>query len=96
MGFAETFQALSDPMRREILLLLRGGRMTAGELAGHFGQSPAAMSYHLSKLKKAELVTEFKQKNFIYYELNVSVLEELLLWIKQFSDKEGTDKEGQS
>ncbi|MGI5893024.1 MAG: autorepressor SdpR family transcription factor [Candidatus Merdivicinus sp.] len=91
MGFGETFRALSDPMRREILVLLRKGKLSAGEIAGHFGQSPAAMSYHLNQLKKAELVTEFRQKNFIYYELNTSVLEEILLWIEQFSKTEGED-----
>lgn len=76
MGFAETFKALSDPARREILLLLRDGRMSAGEIAGHFEMTGATVSYHLSVLKKADLVFETREKNFIYYELNTSVVEE--------------------
>ena len=72
MSFAETFKALSDPARREILLLLRDGRMSAGEIAGHFEMTGATVSYHLSVLKKADLVFETREKNFIYYELNTS------------------------
>ena len=85
MGFPETFQALSDPIRREILILLKEGRRSAGDLAAHFSLSPAAVSYHLSQLKKAGLVTESREKNFIFYTLNVSVFEELMLWIAQFT-----------
>ena len=65
MGFAETFKALSDPARREILLLLRDGRMSAGEIAGHFEMTGATVSYHLSVLKKADLVFETREKNFL-------------------------------
>ena len=65
MSFAETFKALSDPARREILLLLRGGRMSAGEIARHFEMTGATVSYHLSVLKKADLVFETREKNFI-------------------------------
>ena len=65
MSFAETFKALSDPARREILLLLRDGRMSAGEIAGHFEMTGATVSYHLSVLKKADLVFETREKNFI-------------------------------
>ena len=83
MSFAETFKALSDPARREILLLLRGGRMSAGEIAGHFEMTGATVSYHLSVLKKADLVFETREKNFIYYELNTSVVEEVMLWLSQ-------------
>lgn len=83
MSFAETFKALSDPARREILLLLRGGRMSAGEIAGHFEMTGATVSYHLSVLKKADLVFEAHEKNFIYYELNTSVVEEVMLWLSQ-------------
>ena len=83
MGFAETFKALSDPARREILLLLRGGRMGAGEIAGHFEMTGATVSYHLSVLKKADLVFETREKTFIYYELNTSVVEEVMLWLSQ-------------
>ena len=83
MSFAETFKALSDPARREILLLLRDGRMSAGEIAGHFEMTGATVSYHLSVLKKADLVFETRKKNFIYYELNTSVVEEVMLWLSQ-------------
>ena len=81
MGFAETFKALSDPARREILDLLKNGRRTAGDIAGHFGMTAATVSYHLSQLKKAGLIFESREKNFIYYSLNASVLEEVLLWL---------------
>lgn len=84
MGFAETFKALSDPARREILLMLREGKMSAGEICSHFEMTGATVSYHLSILKKADLVYETKQKNFVYYELNTSVFEEIMLWFAQF------------
>jgi len=84
MGFAETFKALSDPARREILLMLREGKMSAGDIASHFDMTGATVSYHLSVLKKADLVYETKQKNFVYYELNTSVFEEIMLWFAQF------------
>ncbi|MGM9521221.1 MAG: autorepressor SdpR family transcription factor [Oscillospiraceae bacterium] len=84
MGLADTFKALSDPMRREILTLLRAGRLSAGEIARHFGATPAAMSYHLALLKRSGLVMEYKQKNYIYYELNTSVFDDLVLWLRQF------------
>ena len=83
MGFAETFKALSDPIRREILLLLRGGRLSAGEIGSHFDMTGATISYHLSILKKADLVFESREKNYIYYELNTSVVEEVMLWLAQ-------------
>lgn len=88
MGFAETFKALSDPIRREILVMLRTGKLSAGEIANAFDLSGATISYHLSQLKKAGLVTESKFKNFIYYELNASVFEELMLWVSQFGGKD--------
>lgn len=81
MAFAETFKALSDPVRRQILMLLRNGSLSAGEIGRHFDMTGATISYHLSILKKADLVTETKQKNFIYYELNTSVIEEVMLWL---------------
>ena len=84
MSFAETFKALSDPARREILLMLRNGRMSAGDIASNFDMTGATVSYHLSVLKKADLVYETKQKNFVFYELNTSVFEEIMLWIAQF------------
>ncbi|EGB91022.1 transcription regulator, ArsR family [Clostridium sp. D5] len=81
MSFAETFKALSDPVRREILVLLKDGSMSAGEIGGHFDMTGATISYHLSILKKADLVWETKVKNYIYYELNTSVVEEIMLWL---------------
>ena len=83
MGFAETFKALSDPARREILLLLRKGRMSAGEIGSHFDMTGATISYHLGVLKKAELVFESREKNYIYYQLNTSVVEEVMLWLAE-------------
>ena len=82
MAFAETFKALSDPVRREILNLLKGGRLTAGEIAGRFDMTAATGSYPLSQLKKAGLIFESREKNYIYYSLNASVLEEVLLWLQ--------------
>ena len=82
MAFAETFKALADPARREILNLLKGGRLTAGEIASQFDMTAATVSYHLSRLKKADLIFESREKNFIYYSLNASVLEEVLLWLQ--------------
>lgn len=84
MAFPDTFKALSDPVRRQILLMLRGGRMSAGEISQQFDLTGASISYHLSQLKKADLVRESKYKNFIYYELNLSVFEELAFWFSQF------------
>lgn len=84
MGFAETFKALSDPVRREILLLLKDQTLSAGEIAKRFKMTQATVSYHLSKLKQADLIFENKYKNYIYYELNTSVLEEVILWLSQF------------
>ncbi len=88
MGFPETFKALSDPVRREILVMLRAGKLSAGEIANAFDISGATISYHLSQLKKAGLVTESKYKNFVYYELNASVFEEIMLWVSQFGGKD--------
>ena len=86
MGFAETFKALSDPVRREILVMLREGKMPAVEIAKKFDMPGATISYHLTQLKKAELIRESKYKNFVYYELNASVFEEVMLWFSQFGD----------
>lgn len=81
MGMNETMKALSDPVRRDILQLLKHGRKSAGEIGEYFELSGATVSYHLSKLKGADLICEQKYKNFIYYEINTSVFEELLSWI---------------
>ena len=91
MSFAETFKALSDPARREILLMLRNGRMSAGDIASNFDMTGATVSYHLSVLKKADLVYETKQKNFVFYELNTSVFEEIMLWFAQFNGENGDE-----
>ena len=82
MAFADTFKALSDPVRREILQLLKSGKLSAGEIGSHFDMTGATVSYHLKILKKADLIWETKVKNYVYYELNNSVVEELLLWLK--------------
>lgn len=86
MALSETLKALSDPQRREILTLLRQGRMSAGEIASHFHVTGAAISYHLNYLKKADLVYESRHKNFIYYTLNTSVLDGLLVWLHSFKE----------
>ena len=88
MSDLSIFKVLSDAQRREILVLLKGGRLSAGEIAERMGLTPAALSYHLKLLKSADLVIEYKQKNFIYYEINISVFEELILWVKQFGGNE--------
>lgn len=92
MGFAETFKALSEPARREILMMLREKPLSAGEIAGHFEMTGATISYHLNILKKADLVTETREKNFIYYDLNVSVVEEVMLWLSELRGGEGHEK----
>ncbi|MBQ3021988.1 MAG: winged helix-turn-helix transcriptional regulator [Clostridia bacterium] len=81
MGMNETLKAISDPVRRDILSMLKKGKKSAGEIGERFNLTGATVSYHLSKLKQADLVTEQKYKNFIYYELNTSVFEDVLRWI---------------
>lgn len=83
MGFAETFKALSDPIRREILMMLRDGSMSAGEIGSHFDMTGATISYHLKILKKVDLIFEKKEENYIYYTLNTSVVEEVMLWLSE-------------
>jgi DNA-binding transcriptional ArsR family regulator len=87
MSFAETFKALSHPVRREILILLKNGRMSAGEIGRHFDATGATVSHHLSQLKRAGLISESKFKNFIYYELNISVFEEAMIWLSGFKEQ---------
>lgn len=86
LGFAETFKALSDPIRREILIMLKDGKMSAGDISSKFNMTGATISYHLSILKKSDLISESKYKNYIYYELNTSVFEEIMLWFSQFKE----------
>lgn len=92
MSFAETFKALSDPVRREILQLLKHGSMSAGDIASRFDMTGATVSYHLKILKNADLIWEKKEKNFIFYELNTSVLEEVMLWISDLKGESKDDK----
>ena len=82
MGLQTTLRALADPTRREILTLLKSGRHSAGEIAEHFPVTGASISRHLSVLKEADLIRDAREGKFIYYELNASVLEEILLWIE--------------
>ena len=81
MSFAETFKALSDPARRRILELLKDGRLSAGDISRHFDMTQATVSYHLKILKQADLIREKREKNFIFYELNLTVLEEIMVWL---------------
>ena len=82
MGVQNTLKALSDPIRRQILELLKAGRMPAGEIAEKFPVSGAAISKHLTVLKEVDLIRDTREGKYIYYELNTSVLEEVLLWMK--------------
>lgn len=92
MGLQQTLKTLADPTRREILNLLKNGKLPAGEIAEHFDITPAAISRHLSVLKDADLISDTREGKFIFYELNATVLEEILLWI---SDLKG-DREHDS
>ncbi len=84
MSDTNIFKVLADKQRRDILVMLKNGRMNAGEIAEKLGITPAALSYHLKLLKNADLIMEYKQKNYIYYEINTSVFDELILWIGLF------------
>ena len=83
MGIQQTLKALADPVRREILELLKAGSLSAGEICGHFDITAAAISRHLAVLKEADLIRDTRQGKYIIYELNASVLEEIMLWITQ-------------
>lgn len=87
-----SFKALSDPARREILQLLKNGRMSAGEISQHFAMTAATVSYHLKVLKKADLIWEEKEKNFIYYDLNTSILEEIMAWFEDLKENRTNEK----
>ena len=82
MSLQATLKALSDPIRREILNLLKARRLSAGEISDHFDVTAASISRHLSVLKEANLIRDTRQGKFIYYDINTSVLEETLLWIR--------------
>jgi len=87
MSMNETLKAISDPVRRDILAMLKSGKKSAGEIAEQFNLTNATVSYHLAKLKSADLIAEEKYKNFIYYELNASVFEEIVTWIYNLGGK---------
>ena len=81
MGLQNTLRALADPIRREILNMLKNGRLSAGQISEHFQVTGASVSRHLSVLKEADLIRDTREGKFIYYDLNTSVLEEIMLWI---------------
>ena len=91
MSLQNTLKALSDPIRREILNLLKGGRLSAGEICDHFDVTGASISRHLSVLKDADLIRDTREGKFIYYDLNASVLEEILLWVKDLKGENEHD-----
>ena len=88
MGIQNTMKALSDPIRREILGMLKRGRLSAGEISEQFPVSGAAISKHLSVLKEADLIRDTREGKFIFYELNTSVLEEVMLWLTGLKGEE--------
>ncbi|MDO5413641.1 MAG: autorepressor SdpR family transcription factor [bacterium] len=92
MGLQDTLRALADPIRREILSLLKGGRLSAGEIGQHFPVTAAAISRHLSVLKEADLIRDQREGKFIYYELNTSVLEEIMLWLTELKGEETDER----
>ena len=92
MGMSETLKAISDPVRRNILEMLKKEKMTAGDIANKFNLTNSTVSYHLSYLKKADLVKEEKYKKYIYYKLNTSVFEEIMVWIYQFGKENRRNK----
>ena len=92
MGIQHTLRALADPIRREILNLLRHGKMSAGEITDHFEVTGASISRHLSVLKDADLIRDNREGKFIYYELNASVLEEIMIWITDLKGESENDQ----
>ena len=92
MSFGDTFKALSDPTRREILNLLKQGSMTAGQIVEHFDTTGATISHHLNILRQAGLIEDRKSGKYIYYELNATVLEEILLWISELKGEDDYDQ----
>lgn len=92
MAVAEVLDALADKNRRNILLKLKEGKISPGDLAIALGMTPQALSYHLAKLKKADLIYETREKNFIYYELDLSILDETILWITQLRGEKNNEK----
>ena len=93
MSLQNTMRALSDPVRREILGMLKKGRLSAGEIVDHFSITAAAISRHLSVLKEADLIRDTREGKHIYYELNTSVLEEILLWVRELKGEDENEAE---
>ena len=93
MSLQTTLRALADPIRREILNLLRAGRLSAGEIGEHFPVTGASVSRHLSVLKEADLIRDTREGKFIYYDLNATVLEEILLWLTELKGENDYDQE---
>ena len=91
MGLQNTLKALSDPIRREIINLLKKGRMSAGDIVEHFDVTGASISRHLSVLKDADLIRDNREGKYIYYELNTSVLEDIMLWITELKGENNND-----
>lgn len=92
MGLQNTMRALSDPVRREILAMLKDGQMSAGEISDRFDITAAAISRHLSVLREADLIRDKREGKYIFYELNASVLEEIMLWIAELKGGEKNEK----
>ena len=92
MALQDTLRALADPIRREILYLLKGGRLSAGDIASNFDVTAASVSRHLSVLKDADLIRDTREGKFIYYDLNTSVLEDIMLWISDLKGENNNDK----
>lgn len=92
MGLQQTLKALADPIRREILNLLKQGRLSAGEISDHFPVTDASVSRHLSVLKEADLIRDTREGKFIIYELNTSVLEEIMLWVQDLKGEDQNDQ----
>ncbi len=92
MGLQQTLKALSDPIRRDILNMLKRGRMSAGEITDHFSVTAPSISRHLSVLKEADLIRDTREGKFIFYEINTSVLEETMLWMADLKGEKNDDE----
>ena len=93
MAIQSTLKALADPIRREILNLLKSGRMSAGDIAEHFDVTGASISRHLSVLKDADLIRDTREGKFIFYDINTSVLEDIMLWITDLKGAENNENQ---
>lgn len=93
MGLQNTLKALADPIRREILGMLKSGRMAAGDIAEHFDVTGASISRHLSVLKDADLIRDTREGKFIFYDINTSVLEDIMLWITELKGENNNENQ---